>query len=131
MCIFETGSSRHIFNAAIVILGYILTFALSGLVVRFILNRCDKKSPAEVKAPASPDMDLGMIIGKCENFLGITFVLADQVTGLALLFAAKSILRAKDMRNNPKYFLGGTMVNFSFTMFMAFLIKYCLCNIRF
>lgn len=107
MCIFGTASSRHIFDAAIVVLGYILTFALSGLVVRFVLKHCDKNSGTETKKPASHDTDLGMIIGKCENFLGITFVLADQVTGLALLFAAKSILRAKDMNDDPKYFLGG------------------------
>ena len=32
--------------------------------------------------------DLGMIIGKCENILTLTFILADQFTGLALIFAA-------------------------------------------
>ena len=67
-----------------------------------------------------------MIIGKCENFITMTFILADAVTGLALVFTAKSIVRSEDMKKNPTYYLGGTLVNFSYSILMGFLVLYLL-----
>jgi hypothetical protein len=63
-----------------------------------------------------------MIIGKCENFLTITLILAGAITGLALIFAAKSIVRSEDIKKDPKYYLGGTLVNFSYSVLMGFVI---------
>lgn len=113
----------------VLVAGYLLTFALSGLVVRLVLG----PFPGPPKYPGSSEAagkrrwpDLGVIIGKCENFLTITLILADQVTGLAVIFAAKSILRAEDMRDNPRYYLGGTLVNLCFSILMGIVTCRCL-----
>jgi len=114
----------------VLLAGYLLTFALSGVVVRVLLgpfSAADRQqSPEDSKKKRRSD--LGLIIGKCENFLTVTLILADQVTGLAVIFAAKSILRAEDMRDNPRYYLGGTMVNLCFSVLMGIVIHWALAH---
>ncbi|MGM0580923.1 MAG: hypothetical protein ACQETL_09610 [Bacteroidota bacterium] len=68
----------------------------------------------------------GYIIGKCENIIILCFVLVGEVTGLALIFAAKSLARQKDINDNAGFFLAGTMINFTTTLVLAFAIKYIL-----
>ena len=65
-----------------------------------------------------------MIIGRCENLLIVTFVLANAYTALALIFAAKSIVRSQAMKERADYFIVGTMVNVTFSIIMGFLIKF-------
>jgi hypothetical protein len=60
------------------------------------------------------ERDVGQIIGKCENVLVLSFVLANAYTALAVVFAAKSIVRREDMVKNSKYYLAGTLVNFTY-----------------
>ncbi len=69
-------------------------------------------------------MDTGFVVGICENFIIITFILANEITGLALVFAAKTIVRYKDMSEFPEYYLIGTMVNFTFSLLMGVILKY-------
>ncbi len=54
--------------------------------------------------------DTDFVVGKCENILILTFMLLGAYTALALVFAAKAIVRREDMRTNSLYFLAGTMV---------------------
>lgn len=68
----------------------------------------------------------GFIIGKCENIIIISFVLFEEVTGLALVFAAKSLARQKDINKNAGFFLAGTMVNFTASLVIGYIIKYSL-----
>ena len=68
----------------------------------------------------------GFIIGICECFIIITLILANEITGLALVFAAKTIVRRGDIEKDPKYYLAGTMVNFTYSLLMGVLIKYLL-----
>lgn len=117
----------------IVVLGYIAAFSLSGVVVRKILRINTKTSRASNGTEASEQEKiesetsyLGSVIGKCENSLALTFILANEVTGLALVFTAKSILRADEVKKNPHYYLGGTLVNFCFSVLMGFLIRFIL-----
>ena len=69
-------------------------------------------------------IDTGFVIGICESFIVITLILANEITGLGLVFAAKTIVRYKDISNFPEYFLAGTMVNFTFSLLMGMIIKY-------
>jgi hypothetical protein len=122
----QSPSELNLDHLLILIFGYLLTFALSGLIVRLIIGptRQNSRTSRSSEAPSCKKRpDLGTVIGKCENFLTITLILADQVTGLALIFTAKSILRAEDMKDNPRLFLGGTLVNLCFSMFMGFVIR--------
>lgn len=68
----------------------------------------------------------GYIIGKCENLIIVTLVLNDAFTGLALIFAAKNLVRQEEIKRNPSFFLVGTMVNFTASLMIAFIAKYSL-----
>ena len=114
-----------ILQGAIVVAGYVLTVATSGLIVRHFVAET-KPIPSEAqndKDSAKRSYDAGTIIGKCENLLTITLILANAVTGLALIFAAKSIVRSEDIKKEPKYYLGGTLVNLTYSVLMGFLIR--------
>jgi len=63
------------------------------------------------------------VIGKCENILALSFILAGEATGLALIFAAKSIVRKEEIQKNPSYYLGGTLVNLVWSVLMGFAIR--------
>jgi hypothetical protein len=112
-------------QGAIVLVGYAFTVATSGLIVRHFVT---ETKPISLEAQNDTDSakksyDAGAIIGKCENLLTITLILANAVTGLALIFAAKSIVRSEDIKKEPKYYLGGTLVNFTYSVLMGFLIR--------
>ncbi|MDP2899186.1 MAG: hypothetical protein Q8Q12_21840 [bacterium] len=111
----------NIVQCVVVGFGYILTLATSGVVVRHFIG---SGRPAESgKSPPERRYDTGAIIGKCENLLTITLILADAFTGLALIFAAKSIVRSEKIKENATYYLGGTLVNFTYSVLMGFLIR--------
>lgn len=69
------------------------------------------------RGAAAPDakpagrFDSSTVVGKCENILTLTFVIMNEMTGLALIFAAKSLVRKDDIEQNPGFYLGGTLVN--------------------
>ncbi|MFG0330146.1 MAG: hypothetical protein ACF8PN_09640 [Phycisphaerales bacterium] len=110
---------------------YIITVALSGEVVGAFMKRLEGGDgagpPAEnSSSPAGDDhptrlqrLDTGMVIGKCENIITVTFVLLGQETGLALIFGAKSIVRREDIKKNPRYYLGGTLINLCWGLLVA------------
>jgi len=117
-----------ILQCVIIAMGYITTNATSGLIVRHFISGTKQKAPIEDSREtlSNTNYDTGAIIGKCENFLTITLILASAFTGLALIFTAKSIVRSEDIKKDPKYYLGGTLVNFSYSVFMGFFIRFCL-----
>ncbi len=120
------GSSCRvdIVQYGIVTLGYIITLATSGLVVRSFIGTSNGSSDVDPEPTDSTDRyDLGAIIGKCENLLTITLILAQAFTGLALIFTAKSIVRGGAIKKDPKYYLGGTLVNFTYSVLMGFLLR--------
>jgi len=117
--------SVDLFQYLVVLAGYVLAIVTSGLVVRGLIGG---ESETVTDNGGTGDsgravFDLGRIIGKCENFLVITLVLSDELTALALVFTAKSIVRAESIKRNPRYYLGGTMVNFTYSVFIAFAVK--------
>lgn len=66
----------------------------------------------------------GIIIGKCENILIYILIIFDQYTALALIFTAKTVVRAESIRTDPLYYLAGTMINVSYSIVIAVIIKY-------
>lgn len=107
---------------------YILTMAFSGVLVRFVVGPSahGSSAPPGGEGGGSPRFDIGAIIGKCENLLVLTFILMGAYTGLALIFTAKSIVRSDDIKKDPRYYLGGTLVNFTFSVVMAVLLQWLL-----
>jgi len=121
-----------ILKGLIVLIGYVLTIGVSGIVVRHFVGRPStaRDHSKVANSDAEKQYDIGAVIGKCENFLTITMILANAFTGLAVIFAAKSIVRSEDIKKDPRYFLGGTLVNFSFSVLMGFLIKLVLAGME-
>lgn len=118
-----------ILQCVIIVIGYLITMATSGAIVDFLVGIPKPESSNPEKANSKIVFDIGTIIGRCENFLTITFILSDAFTGLALIFTAKSIARSEHIKKNPKYYLGGTLVNFSYSVFMGFFIRFVLSAI--
>ncbi len=73
--------------------GYSPAIILSGYIVRFFVGRPPADNGKTSKEGSGSGFDTGALIGKCENILTITFILAGEITGLALMFAAKSLIR--------------------------------------
>lgn len=114
----------------VIILVYVFTYFFTT----FLIKRIVLKNKKEVDIDGDGDIDQtdqriirdGFIIGKCENIIILSFVLAGEVTGLALIFAAKSLARQKAINDNAGFFLAGTMVNFTATLVIAFILKFSL-----
>lgn len=115
-------------RAGIILGGYILTLCFSGMVVRYFVGSARPEATQEARRQENSgrEFDVGFVIGKCENILTVTLVLAGGYTGLGLLFTAKTIVRAEDMKSNPKFYLGGTLVNVTYSVVIASAVKVAL-----
>lgn len=116
-----------LFKAVTIVMGYFFTFFMTNDLVRKIVlkgkNAFDSDGDGDIDDKDRNIIRDGYIIGKCENIIIVSFVLAGEVTGLALVFAAKSLARQKDINDNAGFFLAGTMVNFTASLVIAFGLK--------
>lgn len=112
-------------ETAILVGGYIVLLATSGIVVNYILSKISGE-PISRKI-GKEARDTGFIIGKCENLLILTFVILDAYTALSVIFAAKTIVRRDDMSKNSLFFLAGTMVNVTYSVVVGLIIKLLIC----
>lgn len=112
------------FNFAYVFIifgGYFVLITTSGILVNYILSNISKES---ISAHLSKEvLDTGFVVGKCENLLILTFMLLNAYTALALIFAAKTIVRSEDMRKNSLFFLSGTMINVTYSVMIGLILK--------
>jgi hypothetical protein len=106
---------------AILVGGYLILPGTSGIVVNYILSKISKE-PISQKI-GKEVRDTGFVIGKCENLLILTFMLLDAYTALALIFAAKAIVRKEDISKNTLFFLAGTMINVTYSIIIGLVIK--------
>ncbi len=67
--------------------------------------------------------DTGFVVGKCENLLIMTFMFLEAYTALALVFAAKTMVRREDMSKNSLFFLAGTMINVTYSIMAGMVVK--------
>ena len=104
--------SINIVKATVLVGAYAVLLGTSGIMVNSILSRI---STEPVSQRVSKEVrDTGFVIGKCENLLILTFMLLEAYTALALVFAAKAIVRREDMSKNSLFFLAGTMINITY-----------------
>ncbi|RBI64299.1 hypothetical protein DMJ13_07415 [halophilic archaeon] len=106
-------------DAGVVVLGYLALLATSGRVVTTALSWADETYGDDV---SDEQRDIGVIVGKAENVLLLTFVLVGAYTALAVVFAAKSIVRREDMKNDSLFYLAGTLVNFTYSFVVGLLV---------
>lgn len=108
--------------------GYFVLLGTSGKLVNYILSKISKE-PLNKKI-SKEVLDTGFVVGKCENLLILTFMLLGAYTALALIFAAKTIVRGEDMRNNSLFFLSGTMINVTYSVIIGLIVKAFIENIE-
>ncbi|MFO8132476.1 MAG: hypothetical protein R6U10_00860 [Thermoplasmatota archaeon] len=96
---------------------YVFTFASSTILVRNVVKYVGGRVGAQFA-------DVGFVIGICENFIVITLVVANEFLALSIIFTAKALVRTKEITKNPQYYLVGTVVNFSYALFMGFIARY-------
>jgi len=102
---------------AVIVAGYGLLLATSGVVVRASL----RFAGAEI---LTEEVDTGRAIGKVENILVVTLTLVGAYTALGLVFTAKSIVRWQDTSSeNTTYYLTGSMTNFTYSFVYAVVFK--------
>ena len=53
----------------------------------------------------------------------LTFILLEAYTALALIFAAKAIVRKENLSKNSLFFVAGTMINFTYSILIAIIVK--------
>ncbi|MBI5214880.1 MAG: hypothetical protein HY960_03945 [Ignavibacteriae bacterium] len=53
----------------------------------------------------------------------ILFVLFEEYTAIAIIFAAKELVRSEDIKRNPTYYLLGTLLNVTLSVLFALSLK--------
>lgn len=102
-------------DLAVVVAAYLVLLGTSGHVV----TRAIALVPSDDAEPTKRERDVGAIVGKCENLLTLTFVLLGAYTALAVIFAAKGIIRKDDIEKNSLFYLAGTLVNFTYSVLVG------------
>ena len=114
----DVALSLPAFDALLALGGLLVLVATSGYVVRISLRRA--LGPDYEEGIGSEVKDTGFVIGKAENVLVYVLIFAGAYTALALVFAAKSLVRREDITSgDTTYYLAGTMVNFTYSVVFA------------
>lgn len=126
-------------SIAIITLSYILLLATSGKVVggllKLVLHKNLESAAASDegnvvdKVEQKRRIDVGMLIGKCENVLILSFLILEAYTALALVVTAKTFVRKEEIEKNSMFFLAGTMLNVSYSVLIGMILKIVLTNI--
>lgn len=105
-------------DGVVVVGGLLALVVTSGYVVRASLSYALGSDYSA--ALGSEVKDTGFVIGKAENVLVYVLILAGAYTALAVIFAAKSLVRREDITSgDTTYYLAGTMVNFTYSVAFA------------
>lgn len=95
----------------------LLTLSLSGVWVRTLLHLGGQSTPEGAKGP-------GMVIGKLENVIVISLVIIEAYTAMALIFAAKGLVRKDTGADHESYYVLGTLANFTWALGIGLASRY-------
>lgn len=119
-----------------IVAAFSLLLSTSGAFIRYVLGRVSNQSMeavASADAPGQPvkkRLEIGVIIGKCENVLVLILMILEAYTALAIVFTAKTVVRKEEIEKNSMYFLAGTMINVSYSMLIGFVLKMLLKHLN-
>jgi len=119
----------------IIAAAFLLLVGTSGRLINYVLQQVANKQLEEVAqedAPAEVQkrLNIGSIIGKCENILILAFLILEAYTAIAIVVTAKTIVRKEEIEKNSMYFLAGTMINVSYSVLIGFILKLVLPLIK-
>lgn len=124
-------------DVLVVVVGIILVVSVGAIVVGkavdpFLLQmRASSKESDERAIPRHGFEQGGRLIGQLERALILLFVLANQLSGVGFLIAAKSILRIGEVKDRShrmeaEYIIIGTLISFLWGLAAAFATKWLL-----
>lgn len=102
---------------------YVGGFVVGSLLLRAVLRFVESKKRVVWWIDFR---DVGTWIGLCEHFLVVSFVLVDEYTAIALVFAAKELVRADKVKDDPGYYLLGTLLNITLAILFGVALKFAL-----
>jgi hypothetical protein len=114
---------------------FALLLLTSGKVIGYVLQTITNKNLQEAANDDKPSevderLAVGNIIGKCENILILVFLILEAYTAIAIVITAKTIVRKEEIEKNSMYFLAGTLINVSYSVFIGFILKLVLPLIK-
>lgn len=114
---------------------FLLLVSTSGRIISYVLQQVAQKGLEEAANEDAPKevqkrLNIGSIIGKCENILILAFLVLEAYTAIAIVVTAKTIVRKEEIEKNSMYFLAGTMINVSYSVLIGFIVKLLLPLIK-
>lgn len=115
-----------------VVMGYAAVIWPAAFLIGFATKRWrDQISDARLHNGKGSLSDAGKWIGIFERALVLTFIISNHYEGIGFLIAAKSILRFNDLkesdnRRETEYVLIGTLMSFSTSIFIGFVVAFLL-----
>ena len=115
-------------RAAFYLLGYIIAVPFGSWLVAYVLSKLQLTQ--EQKNTIAGIKGAGQIIGIIERTLTVTFIYTNAPTAIALVFAAKSIIRFEQAKDRPfaEYYLIGTMTSITIATLTAILTAHLAQN---
>ncbi|APG59618.1 DUF3307 domain-containing protein [Christiangramia salexigens] len=109
-----------------IIIGYLMVIFPAGFLIGKATLRWQSEVEDELKKNSLDAA--GRFIGIFERILVLTFILTYNLSAIGFLIAAKSILRFSDKsetgaRKQTEYVLIGTLMSFSITIIIGFLVR--------
>jgi hypothetical protein len=100
-------------------IGYLVAMFIGARMVTYILSKLELND--EQRKTFSGIKGAGKIIGILERVLTITFIYMNAPTAIALIFAAKSIIRFESAKDRPfaEYYLIGTISSITFAILIG------------
>lgn len=106
-----------LFKYLLLIICFTVSLIISTIAVRKGIP-CLKKTATANKS-AALFRDIGFWIGFFEHVIIFVMVLHKEFSALAIIFGAKELVRKDDIKENPAYYLLGTLINFGVALVMA------------
>ncbi len=108
---------------------YLTAFVIAYWPTAIFINMATRKWQAQIKGDQDSLKDAGKWIGRLERLLILLFIFSNNVSGIGLLIAAKSVFRfgdlnAPEVRQKTEYILLGTLLSFTTTIFLGFFVEY-------
>jgi Protein of unknown function (DUF3307) len=110
----------------IIAVSYIAVIWPAGILVGKLTGQWRKKSDPH-SSSKTPGLDRGgLLIGRLERFLILTFVLLNHYEAIGFLIAAKSVFRFSELHEQAEYIIIGSMASFSIAVALGIGARYLL-----
>jgi hypothetical protein len=109
----------------VVALSYVGAIWPAGIAVGAVTRRWQRDVDSDKGSITGVD-GAGLLIGRLERFLILTFVLVNHFEAIGFLIAAKSIFRFQEIRREAEYIIIGTMMSFSIAVVIGLFTRYLL-----